>query len=658
MSVRSVWLWLPLLMACWLGWAAPALADVDVQLQVGATEVAVGETLDVQLDAMSSDDQEPTSPDLVAPNSFQVRGPSIGSRQQVSINGFHMVRQVGISASWQLTPTRAGVYTVGPASVQVGGHRQASQTVQIRVLPEGQGQRAQRRQNRGRRTPGGFTPFDPFNDNDAFDSLFDRLRNGGRTAPDQLPAPPEGLVPAHLPDSTAFLDAHVDTTHAVVGQQVTLSIYAHGSEGLFQEAGGAREPTTPDFLSQRLVEDGSRQPVYQYERDGQRWIAVKVRELALFPIRAGQLVVGPLEFGFLGRRYGIRNGQGLVRQSRPITIDVSEPPAQGRPPGFAGDVGDFSLGAVVEPRKVAVGGSIAVTAYVKGTGRLPGALKLPEQAGVEWLEPTLRDDPAVTASKIGGARTFNYIVRLTRPGLIDLGNLTLSYYSPTNHRYRVVPMALGQVTVDAPPAGAAAAASPTTPAGPKLSELVKFRTRIEGPPTASYWADRRAFYWLLGAGPALLVLAAALRSLLRALRRRLARRGQSAAEHATRALAEGRQALERAEWGNVASAAERALYLSVEWATGLRARALLRAELAGRLVAEGLSEPIATELVELLDRCSELRRGAIGVRTDVSPGEGAGARELLERVQTLVKRLLRRAPARRAAAGREEEARA
>jgi hypothetical protein len=187
---------------------------------------------------------------------------------------------------------------------------------------------------------------------------------------------------------------------------------------------------------------------------------------------------------------------------------------------------------------------------------------------------------------------------------------------------------------------------------------VKFRSQIEPPPGASYWADRRAFYWLLGVGPALLVVAAALRSLVRALRRRLARRGQSAAEQATRALGEARQALERAEWGNLASAAERALYLGVEWATGLRARAFLRAELAARLVAEGLSEPLATELVALLDRCSELRRAAAAGGFDAPAEEGATARELLGRVQTLVKRLVRRAPARRSAPGREEEARA
>ena len=92
------------------------------------------------------------------------------------------------------------------------------------------------------------------------------------------PEAPPDLVPRRRLDPLAFVDARIDTRQAVVGQQVTLTIYAHGAQGLFQEAPGAREPSHPDFLAQRLVEDGSRQPVYQYAQDGQRWIAVKVRE--------------------------------------------------------------------------------------------------------------------------------------------------------------------------------------------------------------------------------------------------------------------------------------------------------------------------------------------------------------------------------------------
>jgi len=642
-------LWVPLVFALVLWcWPRSALAQADLELQLSARELAVGDRLTVQLDAMSEDGDAPTDPELVVPNSFEVQGPSIGTRQQVSITGFRMVRQSGISASWLLTPTRPGVYSIGPATVQAGGQRRQAQAVQIRVLPEGQ--RPQRQQQRrGRRGPG-FNPFDPFGNDDSFDDLFDRLRAGASPGFDRLPAAPGDLVPPQPLDDIAFVEAHLDLQRAVVGQQVTLSIYAHGSQGLFQEAAGAREPSHPDFLAQRLVEDGSHQPVYQYTRDGQRWIAVKVREIALFPLRAGRLSIGPLEFGFLGRRYGGRGAEGLRRQTQTLTVDVSEPPAMGRPAGYAGDVGDFELSAVVEPRHIPAGGSIAVTARVQGTGRLPGALKLPEQAGVEWLEPTLHDDVAITGTTLGGSRSFNYVVRLTRAGVVDLGNLSLLLFSPKTGRYRIVLAPLGEVTVDAPPPSAAPAGGPAAPAaGPRLSELVKFRTQLRGLEPPSHWVDHSVFFWLLGVGPLLVLMTAGLGQLQRRVRRRLERRERSQATHAARALGEARQALARAELPGAVSAAERAIYLALEWATGLRARAFLRSELAHRLSGAGLAPALANEAAELLGRCGELRLGG-------NP-ESSTASDLLRRVEVLVKRLLREPP-RRSHADAAEEVRA
>jgi hypothetical protein len=638
------------LLSALLLWPRWALAQTELELQVSSPEVAVGETLAVQLDAMSADGEAPSDPELAVPNSFELRGPSIGTRQQVSISGFRMVRQSGISATWQLTATRAGVYSIGPGSVQVGGHRQQARAVQIRVVPEGQ--RQQRPQRRGRRGVGSpFDPFDPFGNDDAVDDLFDRLRSGGSTGFDRLPQVAPELIPEPLPDSLAFLDARLTPEKAVVGQQVTLTIYAHGSQSVFQEAPGSHEPSHPDFLAQRLVEDPSRQPVFQYTRDGQRWIAVKVREIALFPLRSGQLEVGSLELGFLGRRYSSRSAQGLRRSSRVLTVAVSEPPQQGRPPGYAGDVGDFRLSAVVEPRKVTAGGSIAVTARVEGTGRLPGALKLPEQAGVEWLEPTLRDEVTTDGTSVGGTRTFNYVVRMTRPGTIDLGRLNLSFFQPGTQRYRTAPVELGQITVDPEPASAQPSAAPAEPSGPRLSELVKFRNQIEPQRAVRHWTDHAGFWWSLGGAPAFVLLIAGLGSARRRLRVRWERREQSQATHAHRSLTEARQALGRGELDRMLGAVERALYLAIEWSTGLRARALLRSELEPRLRGEGVSAELAAEASQLLGQCSELRRAG-------NAAERSAASALLGRAEPLVRQLLKQ-PLRRARPGADlDEARA
>ena len=613
--------------------ARPARADVDLSLSLGAREVSVGEAVQVRLDALSDDDESPTEPELSVPSGFEVRGPSVGTRQQVSISGFNMVTQTGISASWLVTPTRPGVFTLGPATVLWKGQRRRAEAVQISVLPPGQQPRGRGRTRRVPVDP--FDNFDPFG-NGGFNDLFDRLRGGSRV--EQLPDAPTDLVPRRALDPLAFVDARIDTRQAVVGQQVTLAIYAHGAQGLFQEAPGSHEPSTPDFLAQRLVEDGSRQPVYQYVQDGQRWIAVKVREIALFPLRPGRLEIGPLEFGFLGRRYGARSGDGLRSKTRSIFIDVSEPPSQGRPPGYAGDVGSFELRATVGPRSIDAGGSIAVTARVEGTGRFPGALALPEQSGAEWLEPTIKDEAGVQGSVVGGTRTFSYLVRLSRPGKVELGSLKLALFDPKTAAYRVVSVPLGSVEVKAPPASAQAPASADE--GPGLSKLVRFRERLGPHAPVRYLGDRAGFWWSFGLGPGLVLGIAGVLTLGGRVRRRLAAHQGALGTQALRALAEARQALASGDARAAIAGVERALYTALEQATALKARAVLRADLPRELSRAGLPSELSERAAGLLDACGQLR---------FAGSDTAGVQAVLGDADALIKQLVRRAPARPAA---------
>jgi hypothetical protein len=99
--------------------------------------------------------------------------------------------------------------------------------------------------------------------------------------------------------------------------------------------------------------------------------------------------------------------------------------------------------------------------------------------------------------------------------------------------------------------------------------------------------------------------------------------------------------------GAVASAAERALYNAIEWSTGIKARAVLRADLGRELSAAGLPEELAARVVAALDASGQLRFG---------DGDAARARAVVEDAEGLVKQLVRRAPRARARAA--EEARA
>src|SRR5262249_5321019 len=286
--------------------------------------------------------------------------------------------------------------------------------------------------------------------------------------------PPEYLVD-HAPEQMAFLRATVSPADAVVGQQVTLRVYAYGAQGPYDEVGSS-EPSRADFLSQVIVDSSYRQQRYMMELDAQRWSVVKLREIALFPLHAGNLVIGPMRMGFRGPNYPeTQPMQGLVRSSPELHVMVREPPIAGRPPGYElGNTGNFSLSAEVEPLRVTAGDAVAATIRLEGTGNLPHELKVPEQRGVDWLDPSVTDSISPRDSIVGGSRVFHYVVRLDEAGNRDLGEVTLPYYDPQARRYEVARASLGVVEVlpgKAPAPAAAGSAAPGAKADDRLGTL-------------------------------------------------------------------------------------------------------------------------------------------------------------------------------------------
>jgi hypothetical protein len=590
--------------------AAPSLAHAaaSVRLSVSAERAEQGEGIRVELSAMS-DDESPSNPRLRVPPGFTVQGPSVGSSHNISFSNGHFEHRRGITATWVVVAPKTGRFVLGPALVQVGSSAAQSETVTVEIVAPGTIPR------RPRRNP--FDPLDPFDPFSGMRGLpgfpnlddFDPSRLPGNLPP---VAPPEYAV-EHAPDQLAFLRATASPADAVVGQQVTLRIYAYGARGYFDEVGSS-EPSRADFLSQDLVDGNRKQPLYPVEIDGERWTAVKVREIALFPLRAGDLTIGSMKMGFHGAGYPEATPmQGLVRASPELHIAVREPPLAGRPPGYElGNVGSYTLNAEVEPRSIIAGDAIAVTIKVSGTGNVPHAVKVPEQKGVDWLDPTVTDAMGAHNSIVDGSRTIRYVVRLDEAGTRDLGEVTLPYYDPRTRRYETARATLGSVEVKpgkvASPVSSAAPAPAKASAEGPLEDIGAPRKALGEPARAPrHFTDSKGYFGLLAGGPLAVLALGGLAELAGRLKRRFALRRQSLSTASKRALMEAREGASRGDRAAVAGGVERALYTAIEDKLGLKARAVLRDSLREKLVQAGADGTVSAEIVDILGACDALR---------------------------------------------------
>lgn len=640
------------LAACWL--ATLGITSVaqgaEVRAESGARRVAVGESFTVEVTAILDDgDGNAREPKLPIQGAAEVSGPSIFSQRRVVMRNFDVTTENNVVATYEVTPTKPGRLVLGPGSFVVDGRRLEAETLTVEVV-DGAQQGGQPGRSRRSRDPFGFgqDPFgqDPFGRDpfgqapdpsspDPFDIL--RRRSGISAYPE---APAELALPS-APNEVGFLVAKVDKPGAVIGEPIVLSIYAYGGRGAFREV-SPTEPALPDFLSYPSVETSHEQPFFRTEIRGREFLVVKLRELVLVPLRAGQLEIGSMRAILRGRGYPSRNSPlGTLASSPALTVTVREPPQSDRPPGYRlGDVGRFELSAQVDPREVDQNGFFSVKLELSGSGNIPSTLDMPEVPGVVWGEPTVRGEVNVEDRDLAGSRTLEFTARATNPGSIELGAVTLPHFDPTTERYRIAKAELGRINV-APQAGSAPPAPGPNPAvapseEPSILLALEPRTR-----KGSWRAARSALpVWGLASAvlaPGLVWLLLLLPAALRGARARIAS-GRSKHKHLDFAPL---VALEKAKGrADVASELEQIAYRVLEEKTGLRARAILKEHLSSRMRQAGLADGLADDLQSLLIELDTARFHA------ALPGENAPS--LVERARPILLALWKTSPTKKA----------
>ncbi len=585
-------------------------ALASIKTQVSARRVGVGQPIVVQITATQQDGEpEPGAPQLEVNGAAQVQGPSISSQSMVRMHNFSFSSEKNVVARYQVIPQKEGKLTIGPGSFQVGGRRIAGETIVVEVVSADQ---AQQRQQARRPSLFGNDPFDPFG-NDPFDDFF--KRHSRRV---QMPeAPPEYKLD-RAADPIAFLRTTVSSKKAVVGEPILLTILGYGSRGDFGEALPPNGPALPDFLSFRTIDNSQSEPPYQFELGGELFVVRKLREFILIPLKTGSLQIGSLETVLQSNRRAYPkkgNDTGYGVSSKPITIEVTEPPTTGRPDGYlVGDVGRYRLEAELSHDKVVQGEFAELVVRLTGEGNIPSKVLLPEQNGVVWEAPTVSGGPEVRDGILQGTRVIKYAVQLTQTGKLHLGEVTLPVYNHRSDKYQVLRADLGEIEVTPAPARSAPHGSGDLGAqdreprpDPIIAEPMSPRRAL-----LPYDTDRRERFpswswWAMGLSPLSVLLGG---SVSRGLRIWSRRRNERTGSNTKAELKAAEEALREGDRNRALSLAERALFDAIERATGIKARGLLRNEVAQGLAKAGLNEALANDAQGTLQRLEECRYGS------------------------------------------------
>lgn len=345
--------------------------------------------------------------------------------------------------------------------------------------------------------------------------------------------------------STPLFQIEVGKTEIYQGEVVPISASLYVPRSVMLRRVGLIDVSKNDFAIARFPQQADQGETVI---NGVGYLVITYRS-TLSALHAGDLKVGPAKCELLFEVYDESDGRmrrslpfGLmmnageprkqVVKSQEVRVKVLPLPAEGKPTGFNGAVGDFTMNATATPAELTVGDPLAVDVTIEGTGNFEAlsAPALTPPDGWKAYPPRRYNvdgpvDPNLTPTshrRIGYAMVF-----VPEKSHQELPPFELSYFSPTQKKYitvRTAPISL-QIKPGSTPmladvaSGAVGAASPKPMAAqepkPAISDILMTL------PARPHWLSRvvgvqhvpllrSTTFWAAQAVPATLVLGAML----------------------------------------------------------------------------------------------------------------------------------------------------
>jgi len=387
-------------------WSVTLCAQsVRLTATISSSQVAAGEQFEVVFSTNA--DMEAFEPPSF--NGFQVLGSPSQSSSYSSVNG---VTTSSISISYLLMAVKEGVYSIGPAMMKSGGRQYRSNSLKLTIVKG-----SAVAPNSGGGNSGGA----------------DRGAANGR--------------PADI-SKRVFIRAIPSKTSVYQGEQLSVTYKLYTNTDIVDLALD-KMPDFNGFWSQEVKDKTQNVQGAQEEYNGARYNVAVLKEVILFPERSGKLPLDALAMTIVARMPVPSNDPiedffgGSYKdikykiRSAAVNINVKPLPENGKPEGFKGAVGDFSIMASVDKTALRANEALNYNLVVRGSGNLK-LLVAPElnlPADIEKYDPKVADNFNETLAGVSGSREFNYLLIPRHEGKFKLQPLRFSYFNPAINRY-------------------------------------------------------------------------------------------------------------------------------------------------------------------------------------------------------------------------------
>ena len=267
----------------------------------------------------------------------------------------------------------------------------------------------------------------------------------GESPPEPVVAPEDLLFTATADKARVYVNEPVVVTYRTLSRGGGPSFFG----GWTAEYDSIALPSLGGFRVENLW--SRRERLDRVSVNGRRYQPGPERRVALFPLEAGETIIGPgtLEVQI---HSGVQRGMGrpssraeragswapMTLATDPIPLEVVPLPIEGRPESFRGRVGRLEVVSWVDRTEAEVGDTVTLRLEFSGEGQMR-ALPDPEiefPAGFRVSEPQIRQ--AIPRNESGGLRqTRTYIYKLTvnTAGSYEIPAVEVSYFDVESESY-------------------------------------------------------------------------------------------------------------------------------------------------------------------------------------------------------------------------------
>jgi len=319
--------------------------------------------------------------------------------------------------TYMLMATKEGTFTIGPATVKVDGEQVQSNGVRIQVLPADE--QPQQQQSAVSNQQSANSQQQRANSQSASENLFVRTI------------------------------ASKTRVHEQEALMITYKLY-FANVDVAQLTNNTKLPEFTGFLKQDLDQGEIQTELEHY--NGRNYQTAVLYRTILYPQHSGDIKIDPANFEAVLRVqvqqrarsifddfFGSYTNVTKMLTAPGVTIHVSPLPA-GKPAGFSGGVGHFTLTPSISQTEVQANEAVTIKLDISGSGNM----KLLKTPAIDWPEGFEPYDPKVTnnfkttTSGVSGTKSIEYLAIPRSAGEYTIPAVNFSYFDIDSKTYKTL----------------------------------------------------------------------------------------------------------------------------------------------------------------------------------------------------------------------------